>query len=59
MICMLRRQEPSFSSIKEKSFESRRVRIQPWTRTKRAGAEASRRSLIEVGESVSFSVMRR
>src|SRR6266850_3309742 len=51
MIWRLRSDEPSFSSINEKSFESRRVRTQPWTWIESIGAALCNASLIAVGES--------
>jgi len=48
----LRSAEPSFSSIKEKSFESRRVRSHPCTRIVSAGAVRCNASLMEVGVSM-------
>src|ERR1700682_3880607 len=52
MICKLRREEPSLSSINEKSFESRRVRTQPCTRIGATGAVLASASFSEVGESI-------
>src|ERR1700710_690522 len=49
MICRLRRQEPSLSSIKEKSFESRRVRTQPRTSRAAAGSVRSNAAFTDVG----------
>src|SRR5713226_3959885 len=49
MICKLRRQEPSLSSMKEKSFESRRVRTQPWTKMDGTGPALCSASFTEVG----------
>src|ERR1043166_61186 len=49
MIWRLRRHEPSFSSMNEKSFESRRVRTQPWTRTPEIGAVLARAFFTEIG----------
>src|SRR4029077_3216420 len=48
MICKFRRLEPSFSSMNEKSFESRRVRTQPCTRTESMGVALWSASLIGV-----------
>src|SRR5215470_11346093 len=50
MICKLRRLDPSLTSMNEKSFESRRVRTQPWTRIAPMGAVLCSASLIGVGE---------
>src|ERR1043166_2940694 len=52
---MLRNDEPSFSSMNEKSFESRRVRIQPCTRTASIGTQVRSTSLIEIGETCVIS----
>src|SRR2546423_1168392 len=52
MIWRLRRQEPSFSSRNEKSFESRRVRTQPWTWTPEIGAVVSKAALMDVGPGI-------
>src|SRR3954464_16062089 len=52
MIWRLRRHEPSFSSMNEKSFESRRVRTQPWTWTPEIGASLARAALTEVGPDI-------
>src|SRR6476659_1270662 len=49
MIWRLRRHEPSFSSMNEKSFESRRVRTQPWTCTPEIGALLASAALTEIG----------
>src|SRR3954452_7575678 len=49
MIWRLRRHDPSFSSIKEKSLESRRVRTQPRTWTDGIGASLASAALTEVG----------
>ncbi len=46
--CTFARQEPSFSSRKEKPFESRRVRTQPLTVTASFGSVAARMCLISV-----------
>src|SRR5215471_12117297 len=46
--CKLARQEPSFSSRKEKPFESRRVRTQPLISTLFRGSVAARIRLISV-----------
>src|ERR1051325_53207 len=51
MIWRLRNDEPSFSSMNEKSFESRRVRTQPWTLISSRGAALCNTSLICAGES--------
>src|SRR6266446_8469943 len=56
MIRRLRRQEPSFNSMKEKSFESRRVRTQPCTKIRAIGAELFSASFTEIGESVSLTI---
>src|ERR1044072_7558326 len=48
MIWRVRRQEPSFSSIKEKSFESRRVRTQPCTKIASRAESLLSASLIRV-----------
>src|SRR6266513_541799 len=50
MISRLRNDEPSFSSMNEKSFESRRVRTHPCTRTASIGALLRNASFNEVGE---------
>src|SRR5437763_4483101 len=49
MIWRLRRQEPSFSSMNEKSFESRRVRTQPRTCMPAMGAVLASAALTEIG----------
>src|SRR3954465_14924653 len=49
MIWRLRRHDPSFSSMKEKSLESRRVRTQPRTWTDGIGASLASAALTEVG----------
>ena len=54
MTWRLRRQEPSFSSMNEKSFESRRVRTQPCTSIKSIDAVPCKASLIAVGETGLF-----
>src|SRR5687768_12566248 len=48
MIWRLRRHEPSFSSMNEKSFESRRVRTQPWTWTPGMGPALPKAALTVV-----------
>src|SRR5205807_8583098 len=48
MICRLRRHEPSFSSMNERSFESRRVRTQPWTWIGAIGAALCSAAFTEV-----------
>jgi hypothetical protein len=57
MICRLRKVEPSFSSMNEKSFESRRVRTQPWMFIASMGAVVRSASLIEVGASFVISTL--
>jgi len=57
MTWRLRRHDPSFSSINEKSFESRRVRTHPCTKIAEIGALLCKAFLIEVGESVTESVI--
>src|SRR5437588_6014454 len=49
-------QEPSFSSMKEKSFASRRVRTQPCTKIRAIGAELLSASFTEIGENVSLTI---
>src|SRR5215475_68245 len=51
MIWRLRSDEPSFSSINEKSFESRLVRTHPCTRIESTGPALCNAFLIGVGES--------
>src|SRR5207247_1585335 len=59
MIWRLRSDEPSFSSINEKSFESRRVRTQPCTNMFSTGAVLFSASLTEIGEGcVMFDIER-
>src|SRR5438045_9331248 len=52
MICRFRKLEPSLSSIKEKSLESRRVRTQPCTNMGAMGAVRFNASLTEVGDNM-------
>src|SRR5437870_1822902 len=52
MICRFRKLEPSLSSIKEKSLESRRVRTQPCTNMGAMGAVRFNASLTDVGDSM-------
>jgi hypothetical protein len=52
MICRFRKLEPSLSSIKEKSLESRRVRTQPCTNIGATGSVRLNASLTEVGDSM-------
>jgi hypothetical protein len=52
MICKFRKVEPSLSSIKEKSLESRRVRTQPCTWIGATDAVWFNASLTEVGDSM-------
>jgi hypothetical protein len=53
MTWRLRRDDPSFSSINEKSFESRRVRTHPCTKIAEIGALLPKAVFIELGESAS------
>src|SRR5438874_12512935 len=57
MIWRLRRQEPSFSSMNEKSFESRRVRTQPWTWIGAIGAALCSAALTEVVAGIGGSLL--
>ena len=57
MTWRLRKDDPSFSSINEKSFESRRVRTHPCTKIAEIGALLCKAFFIEVGESVAESVI--
>src|SRR5437868_13403790 len=52
MIWRFRKLEPSLSSIKEKSLESRRVRTQPCTNMGAMGAVRFNASLTEVGDNM-------
>src|SRR5207248_8883109 len=52
MTCRFRKLEPSLSSMKEKSLESRRVRTQPCTDIGAIGAVRFNASFIRVGESM-------
>src|SRR5207249_7764900 len=52
MIWRFRKLEPSLSSIKEKSLESRRVRTQPCTNIGATGAVRFNASLTEVGDNM-------
>src|SRR5437773_12546830 len=52
MICRFHKLEPSLSSIKEKSLESRRVRTHPCTNIGATGAVWFKASLTEVGDSI-------
>src|ERR1041385_6153546 len=53
---MLRNDEPSFSSMNEKSFESRRVRSQPCTCTASIGPSLCNACLTEMGVSMGGSL---
>src|SRR5947209_6358053 len=57
MTWRLRRHDPSFSSIKEKSFESRRVRTHPCTKSAEIGALLRKAFFTEVGASATESVI--
>jgi hypothetical protein len=57
MTWRLCRHDPSFNSINEKSFESRRVRTHPCTHIGEIGALLCKAFFIEVGESVAESVI--
>src|SRR6266516_6885141 len=59
MICRFRKLEPSLSSIKEKSLESRRVRTQPCTNIGATGAVWFKASLTEVGDSMAANWTKR
>src|SRR6476661_6791992 len=50
MTCRFRKLEPSLSSMKEKSLESRRVRTQPCTNIGATGAVSFNAFLTEVGD---------
>src|SRR5437868_1275617 len=56
MIWRLRNEEPSFSSMNEKSFESRRVRTQPWTWRPEIGAVRASAALTEMGPGMGLNV---
>src|SRR5438067_3374907 len=58
MIWRLRSDEPSLSSTNEKSFESRRVRTQPWTWIASIGASPCKAVLIGVGEFIVIQIDR-
>src|SRR5438874_11883485 len=57
MTWRLRRHDPSFSSINEKSFESRRVRTHPRTKIAEIGAVLCKAFFIEMGESATGSLI--